>query len=218
MGSGQSSYASRSTMARALSVHDEIRQTNEACEIASQQIVDSITVQSVERALEALSNTIESYGTIWLCGSGHGFCLAVEIAQKLATPVTRYERPTRASVLGLNGAITSTSYGKCGAEDALANELMVCARKNDALWCLASDSSISSVLNAAALARDKLNIPVVTFTDRPGSPLIRFSNVKVRIQRDDERDLSGYCVQWAHSFLANVMCSQLKRLARKFQV
>lgn len=218
MSSGQSGYAARSTMARALSVHDEIRQTNEACEIAAQQIVDDVTVQSIERALEALSSTIESYGTIWLCGSGPGFCLAVEIAQKLATPVSRYERPTRAAVLGLNGAVTSTSYGKCGADEALANELQVCARKNDALWCLSGDSSITSVLNAASLARERLNIPVVTFTDKPGSPLIRFANVKVRIQRDDERDISGYCVQWAHSFLANVMCSQLKRLARKVQV
>jgi phosphoheptose isomerase len=205
----------RRPMARMLTIREEIRYTSKACETASRQIRDDTVLQEAELSLESMQLAIKAFGTIWLCGGGSGHCLALEVAQKLATPLSKFERPTRAGVLGLNGAMLTTSYGKCGTDDALGAELMVHGRRNDALWCFAPDPTSRAILGVVTRANRELKIPVVVFTSYPGTPLIRFSSAKIQIQEASEDDRSGYCVQWAHSFLANIICSQLKRCARR---
>lgn len=205
----------RRSMSRMLTVRDEITHTTIACELAAKQLKDDLVIGEVERALEAISETVENFGNLWLAGDGPGFCVAVDVVYKLSTIVSNYECPTRACVLGLNGAISSTSYGKDGAHDALAAELEVHARAGDVFWCFASDSGSRSLLNAAKYARQKLDLPVVVFTNHPGTPLIKFATHKVRIHSAEDEDQANYCVNWAHSFLANIMCNQLKRAARK---
>jgi len=197
------------------SVRDDIVNISDVCDIVTQQIKDELLVREVERSLEVLSETVESFGQIWLSGNGTGLCLAVEVAQKLSTPTSKMERSTRALVIGLNGAMVTTSYGKCGTDDALAAELLVNGRKGDALWCFARDSSSQSLLSLADAARNQLDIPVIGFTSYPGTPLSRFCNNKVCIHQSEEKDQEGYCVEWAHALLANVMCRHLKRIARK---
>ena len=199
------------------SVREEIRSTVSACDTAARQLRDDVLIHETESAIDILSGAIEGFGNIWLCGNGPGFCQAVEVAHKLTTQVCKLERATRASVLGMNGATSTTSFGKCGIEDALGAELMVQGRRGDALWCFASDPSSRSVLGAVTTAYRQLKIPVVIFTTYPGTPLIRYSDAKIRIQPADERDRSGFCVEWAHAFLANIMVNQLKRLARKYR-
>ena len=201
--------------ARQISVREEICSTSRACDTVVKQLRDDIIVRAVEQAIEDVAETVEHYGTIWLCGNGAGFCMAAEVAQQLATPSSRYERETRAAVLGANGAMSTTSYGKCGVEEALAAELRVNGRSGDSLWCFASDAGSQALLGAAAFARQDLKIPVVVFAPYPGTPLIRFATSKIRIQSSDDRDHTGFCAQSAHAFLARIMCNQIKRFARK---
>ncbi len=203
------------TLARNLSIREEMRSVIMSCEVASQQLKDDMILLESELALEALTSTVSRRGNIWLCGNGSGFCLAMETAAKLSAPASRFELPTRAAVLGLNGAISSTSPGRGGLDDALASELMVYGRRGDSLWCFASDSSSKTLLSAVSRAHKELDIPVVLFSEYPGTPLIRYACAKVRIQPTDDRDRANYCVHWAHSFIANVICSQLKRASRK---
>ena len=196
------------------SIRDEIRATVISCETASRQLKDDVLLLDADRVLSELRPTVERFGHIWLCGNGPGFCLAVEMAYRLMTPVSRYEAQTRASVLSSNGAISSTSYGKAGTEESMAAELMALARRGDALWCFASDPTSRSLLGVATRAYRELKIPVAVFTSYPGTPIIRFSDAKLRIKEAEEQDISGYCVQWAHHFLATIICNQLKRIAR----
>ena len=135
----------------------------------------------------------------------------------MTTQFNRLERPTRASVLGLNGAVSSTSYGEYGTEEALGAELFVQGRSGDALWCFAPDPSSKALLTVVTRAYRELKIPVVVFTTYPGTPLIRYASAKVRFQIDDDRDRAQYCVEEAHRFMANIVCNQLKRISRKAQ-
>jgi phosphoheptose isomerase len=207
--------STRRALSRLISVREEIRATGKACDTAARQIRDELVLREIERALEAMSLTVENCGSLWLAGNGPGFCLAVDVCHKLSTTTSKYERPTRASVLGLNVATSTTSYGKCGTDESLGAELMVQGRRGDALWCFASDPGSRALLGVATRASKELKIPVIVFTHYPGTPLVRFASTKVRIQQADERDPAGYCVEWAHSFLANIMCNQLKRIARR---
>ena len=207
--------AARQTISRSMSVREEIRSTTMSCDIAAEQLRDDLILTEVEQAMEAISLTVETFQTIWLCGNGPGFSLSIEMAHRLMTPSSRYERATRAMVLGLNAATSTTSYGKCGSDDALSAELRVQGRRGDILWCFAHDASSQALLGVAAIAQQELQIPVIVFTEYPGTPLVRFATSKIRIQPADERDQSGYCVQWAHAFLANIMCNQTKRIARR---
>lgn len=186
-----------------------------SCDIAAKQLKDELILSEIEQAMEDISLTVQECQNIWLCGNGPGFSLAMEVAHRLVTPSSRYERPTRALVLGMNGATATTSYGKCGSDDALSAELLVQGRRGDVLWCFAHDATSQALLGAVASAHQELKIPVIVFTEYPGTPLVRFATSKIRIQPTDEHDRSGYCVQWAHSFLANIMCNQLKRIARR---
>lgn len=88
-------------------------------------------------------------------------------------------------------------------------------RRGDALWCFASDPTSRSLLGAVTTAYRSLKIPVVLFTTYPGTPLVRYADAKIRIQSNDDYDRSGFCVEWAHSFLANIIVNQLRRIARK---
>lgn len=205
----------RRVISRNVGVREEIIATANACETSISQFRDDLVLREIELALEIMSVTVEKFGRIWLCGNGAGFCLAAEICHRLTTSNSRYERPTRASVLGLNGATSTTDHGKCGIEDALSAELIVNGRDADVLWCFAADPCSQLTLGASSTAFQELKIPVIVFTSYPGTPITRFSNAKIRIQAADERDQAGYCVQWAHGFLANVMANQLKRLSRR---
>lgn len=185
-----------------------------ACDAVEHQTRDDAFLEDVESVFNILRNTVSEFGNIWLCGHGSGFCLAVEIAQKLALAADRYESPTRSAVLGLNGALSTTAYGQQSCDDAFGAELSVQARRGDALWCFAPDPSVSSVLMAAERAHNELKIPVVAFTTYPGTPLIRFSAAKVRLQLGDSNDAGGACIDRTHMLLAHLLCTQLKRAAR----
>ncbi len=204
------------SLAKNLSVREEIRSVISSCETANSQLSDDTLMLEAELALEALSRTVEANGRIWLCGNGFGLALAIDAAAKLVTTTSKFECPTRASVLGLNGVIASTAYGRGGQDDALGAELINNARRGDSMWCFAADSSSKTLLNAVSKASKDMHMPVVLFSDYPGTPLIRFAYSKIRIQPgEDDRDRSGYCIQWAHAFMANILCNQLKRLSRR---
>ena len=205
----------RRSPVRTLSVRDEISEVVDSCEAAAGQVRDDLLIREVETAVKTMADTVNNFGTVWLSGNGPGFCLAVDTAQKLSTTISRTERPTRSCVLGLNGAVASTSFGKLGSDDALGEELMINGRRGDVLWCFANDAGSKATLNLVKRAHNELGIPVILFTVYPGLPLVRFCDVKVRIQTSDELDRSGFCVEQAHKFLANIVCNQLKRISRK---
>lgn len=199
---------------KTLSIRDEIRSVGLACDTAARQLKDDVLLSDAEHAMRELQPTVENFGHLWLCGNGPGFCLAVEMAYRLMTPSNRYESQTRATVLNANGAINSTSYGKAGSNESMAAELAALGRKGDALWCFASDPTSRNLLGVATKAYRELKIPVVVFTSYPGTPIIRFSHAKLRIKEAEDHDVSGYCVQWAHHFIATIICNQLKRVAK----
>lgn len=203
---------------RTIGIREEMRLTIASCNAAAQQLKDDHIINEVERAMEDIALTIKGCQNIWLCGNGSGFSLATDVAYQLATPASRFERPTRATVLGMNGSMTTTSYGKCGSDDALSAELRIQGRRGDVLWCFARDATSQALLGVATIARQELDIPVITFTEYPGTPLAKFATSKIRIQAVGEKDHSGYCIQWAHSFLAGIMCNQLKRVARRTRI
>jgi len=201
-------------LARNMSVREEMRAVTIACENIAQQLHDDSLLYEAELALEATGETVERRGNIWLCGNGPGFCLALETATRLAVPTSRFELSTRANVLGLNGALSSATTGRT-SDDYLGAELLVYGRRGVVLWCFASDCASNPLLYALMKANEVLKIPVVLFSEYPGTPLTRFSDAKIRIQTVEGDDRSGYCIQWAHSFIANVLCNQLKRLSKK---
>jgi len=208
----------RISLAKTLSVREEMRMLSQACDIATQQLSDDLLVRDVEKALEILSTTIESFGCIYLCGNGPGMTLAMDVGKKLSTTASNFERATRANILGLNVVLNTTAMGKLGVDEALSLELMANGREGDALWCFASDPGSQALLTLAETAKTKLKMPVIVFTIYPGTPIIRFGDIKIRIQRiDDTRDQEGYCVEWAHRLLADIMCNQIKRMARRMR-
>ena len=208
---------SNTKMSRNPSVREELRSILSACKHVDLQVKDDLILKETEKAIKALSDTVEKFGNIWLCGNGFGFSLAVDVAYKLTTQTSRLERTTRATVLGLNGAIASTDYGKYGPAESLASELAVQARSIDSLWCFAPDPSSKSLLTVVNKAYIDLGIPVVVFTSYPGTPLIRNTAAKIRFNLDDDRDRANYCVENAHRFMAHLVCNQLKRVSRKAQ-
>lgn len=184
-----------------------------ACDGIAHQTRDDEFLKDVETAFNVLRGAVASFGNIWLCGHGSGFCMAVEVAQKLSGAANKHESPTRAAVLGLNGAILTTAFGQ-QCDGVFGEELRVQARRGDALWCFANDPSAASVLAAAECAYNELKIPVVSFTTYPGTPLLRFSAAKVRLQVGDSDDASGVCIDRTHTLLAHMLCTQLRRAAR----
>lgn len=203
----------RDTRGASFSFKGNFAQLLSACDAVAHQTYDDEFLADVETAFNVLRGTVVAFGNIWLCGCGSGFCSAVEIAQKLATPSDRHESPTRAAVLGLNSAIMTTASGP-PCDDFLGAELAVQARRGDVVWCFAPDPSAASLLSAAERAYTELKIPVVSFTTHPGTPLLRFSAAKVRLQIGDSDDVSGVCINRTHMLLAHMLCTQLKRAAR----
>lgn len=201
-------------IAKSPSIQEELQSTVAACETATQQLRDDLLLREADIALKLLQPVVERNGHIWLCGNGPGYCLAAELAFRFSKPENRYEAKTRASVLGSNVAIASTSYGKAGLCDAMSAELDTLGRTCDALWCFASDPSSQLLLGAVTYAKKHLQVPVVVFTTYPGTPVVRFADAKIQIKEAEDKDLSGYCVQWAHHFLATVICNQLKRASK----
>ncbi|RMD95377.1 MAG: hypothetical protein D6813_00490, partial [Calditrichaeota bacterium] len=187
------------------------------CNFVEQQLKDDLIIRQVEKSVDLLANVVNSFGTIWLCGSSSGLSTALYVNYKLSTTISRFERPTRSLVLGLNPILSSTADNKGNLVETLAEELFIQGRKNDILWCFCPDVESKLVLNAL-IAAYKIKIPTIVFTTYPGAPLIKFATLKILIQSFKESDHAGYCTDQAHFFLASIICNHLKRISRRIQL
>lgn len=183
-----------------------------SCGVAFQGLKNEVLSVELHHILDSLNKTISTYGCIWLTGSGMGFCLAAEVCQRLSTASGNQERPTRASVLGMNPTLTSSfKVARKKSDASLSGELELHARTNDVLWCFAPDEPGDAIIDVARTAKQKTKIPVIVFSGFPGSSLCHFSDMKIRVQHIEEDPSSLYCVQWMHSFLASVVCDLTKK-------
>lgn len=208
------SVSKRSLLQGELELKDSLGRALLANAETNRRARDDITVRELGSALRILLHTANSCGTVWLCGSGSGISSALDAEYRL-TIGDLPGQPVRARALGLN-PVSHAAFEQEEPVESLSNELHAFGhRDSDCLWCFAVEAGNESVLNAARYAKEKLRIPVISFTGMPGTPLIRFATAKIQVQPAGEEDHS-HRIHETHTLLYLLLVQRVRMSGREY--
>ena len=181
------------------------------------------------RAYLAIAQSLQTGGTLFLCGNGGSYADALHIsgemlksyARKRPLPAGHRERLAaerngealaanlegglRAIVLGANGALSSAVNNDFAARDlSYAQELYALARPGDVFLGISTSGKAANVGNAASVAH-MLGLTTISLTGPDGGPLAAQVDVPIRAPgaRTDR-------VQESHLLLYHTLCEMLE--------
>lgn len=185
-------------------VLEALRLARTACVTVFDQLVDDLFAKSLNDAQDLLLETAKQRRTIWLAGSDTGAALAVDVERQLTQSDSGY---TRARVLG--SAPSSRTTRRVKRHSPAELELTNNGDTGDCLWCFASDPNADEIIDVARAAKN-MRLPVLVSTTFPGTPVIRFSSVTIKLVAAVGADMSASCVAAAHSTVATMLCSHIR--------
>ncbi|MGC9358943.1 MAG: D-sedoheptulose-7-phosphate isomerase [Anaerolineae bacterium] len=181
------------------------------------------------KAYERIVASLESGGTLYLCGNGGSMADALHISGELlksfALPrpvpaslssrlanlphgddlAKHLQRGLRVHVLGANPALASAVANDVSLRGmVLAQELYALGRAGDVLLALSTSGSSLNVLRAVALAR-ALGVTAIGLTGRAPNPLSDLADIAVNVPRDRTDE-----VQELHQVLYHRLCLMLE--------
>jgi D-sedoheptulose 7-phosphate isomerase len=142
---------------------------NAAREALDGLIANEATLISIERASEAMIETLNKRGRIFACGNGGSMCDAMHFAEEL-TGRFRDNRPGMAAVAIADAAHISCVANDFGYDRAFSRYIQAHGREGDALLAISTSGKSPTVLNAAQAAR-ALGIKSIALTGRVESEL-----------------------------------------------
>ncbi len=168
------------------------------------RVIESINVQAVAKAAEALATVQGSGGTVFVAGNGG----SATTASHFACDLQRWARPddprTRAISLSDNVALMTAWGNDVSFEQIFAAQLQVLARPGDALVVISVSGSSPNLLAALAVAREK-RLVTVGLLGRDGGRALRLVDYPIVVESEDY----GW-VESAHLALEHVLTYSLR--------
>ncbi len=192
------------------SVQEDLRANSIRLSEALRRVVHSDIATDIDKCFDVLSATVSNRGTIWLCGSGFSYHSALQASARLVGISDGLDVPVRSSVLASCPSQFYTVCDTVGYDQGLSRELFVMGRNVDCLWLFCTGTCGEHLLDLARTAKEDLSIPVITFTNYPGTPLSHFGDAKVRINEEPDNEDR---IQETHMLVFNTICQRLKAIA-----
>ncbi len=175
-------------------------------EAAIAALRDGPTPEAVARAGELLLETLQSGGTVLVCGNGGSAADAQHFAAELSGRFERKDRPALPAVaLTVDTSALTSISNDFGFEQVFARQLAGLARKGDALVGITTSGRSPNVLAAMEKAR-ALGMRTVALTGEDASAVAPFADVAVAVpHRVTAR------IQEAHILIVHTWCALIDR-------
>lgn len=133
-------------------------------------------VETIAAVAEAITNSLQQGGTVYLCGNGGSAADAQHVAGELVGRFTRERKPLAAVALSTDTSILTCIANDYSYEKVFSRQAEALVRKGDILWAFSTSGASANVIAAVQVAREK-GARVIAFTGRRGSKLEQISDI-----------------------------------------
>jgi D-sedoheptulose 7-phosphate isomerase len=138
-------------------------------ELAGQwQIIDSIA--------EMITKSVESGGTVYLCGNGGSAADAQHIAGELVGRFKKERKGIAAVALTTDSSVMTSVANDYGYDYVMKRQAEALVKGNDLLWAISTSGASKSIIEAAVQAKEK-GAGVISFTGKKNSELEKLSDL-----------------------------------------
>lgn len=150
----------------------------EALQTLQRFMNDATQMNNIERASQAMIQSIKQDGKIMSCGNGGSHCDAMHFAEEL-TGRYRNNRPGIAAI-----AISDVSHISCvgndyGYDQVFSRYVEAVGRKGDVLLAISSSGNSANVIKAIEAAKAK-GMVVVGLTGKDGGKMAELVDIEIR--------------------------------------
>jgi D-sedoheptulose 7-phosphate isomerase len=150
----------------------------EALQTLQRFMNDATQMNNIERASQAMIQSIKQDGKIMSCGNGGSHCDAMHFAEEL-TGRYRNNRPGIAAI-----AISDVSHISCvgndyGYDQVFSRYIEAVGRKGDVLLAISSSGNSANVVKAIEAAKAK-GMVVVGLTGKDGGKMAELVDIEIR--------------------------------------
>jgi D-sedoheptulose 7-phosphate isomerase len=164
---------------------------------------DAQAVESIKNAAMQLLRTVESAGTIYICGNGGSACDSMHFAEELIARYKRHRVGIRAQHL-LDPAVLTCWGNDYNFDSIFARQIETLGTATDTLVLLSTSGNSPNIIEAAKSAR-KVGCTTIGLSGRTGGKLASQVDILVTIPADvSDR------IQESHITLIHIFCEVLE--------
>ncbi len=151
----------------------------QAAEVLQKFISDPANLQQIEKASNAIAESIRQGGKVISCGNGGSHCDAMHFAEELTG---KYREPRKA-IPAI--CISDPSHISCvsndyGYEFVFSRYLEALGNKGDVLLGISTSGNSANIIRAAETAREK-GMKVIILSGKDGGKLAPLADIELRI-------------------------------------
>ena len=133
-------------------------------------------IEVVAGIAEAIIETLEQNGTVYICGNGGSAADAQHIAGELVGRFCRERKALAAVALSTDTSILTSIANDYAYEKVFARQVEALVGRNDMLWAFSTSGASANVIAAVEVAKDR-DARVIAFTGRADSKLERMADI-----------------------------------------
>ncbi|MBN2181347.1 MAG: SIS domain-containing protein [Sedimentisphaerales bacterium] len=133
-------------------------------------------IKTITTIVEAIINTLEKNGTIYICGNGGSAADAQHIAGEFVGRFSRERKALAAVALSTDTSILTSVANDYTFENIFVRQVEALTRDGDILWALSTSGSSANVIAAAKSAKEK-NALIIAFTGKKNSVLEKIADI-----------------------------------------
>jgi D-sedoheptulose 7-phosphate isomerase len=151
----------------------------QAAEVLQKFIGDPANLQQIEKASNAIAESIRQGGKVISCGNGGSHCDAMHFAEELTG---KYREPRKA-IPAI--CISDPSHISCvsndyGYEFVFSRYLEALGNKGDVLLGISTSGNSANIIRAAETAREK-GMKVIILSGKDGGKLAPLADIELRV-------------------------------------
>ncbi|MCE2997906.1 MAG: D-sedoheptulose 7-phosphate isomerase [Cyclobacteriaceae bacterium] len=151
----------------------------QAAEVLQKFISDPANLQQIEKASNAIAESIRQGGKVISCGNGGSHCDAMHFAEELTG---KYREPRKA-IPAI--CISDPSHISCvsndyGYEFVFSRYLEALGNKGDVLLGISTSGNSANIIRAAETAREK-GMKVIILSGKDGGKLAPLADIELRV-------------------------------------
>ena len=133
-------------------------------------------VEVIAAIAEAIVDTLEQNGTVYICGNGGSAADAQHIAGEFVGRFCRERKALAAVALSTDTSILTSIANDYSYEKVFARQVEALVGRNDMLWAFSTSGASANVIAAVEVAKDR-DARVIAFTGRADSKLERMADI-----------------------------------------
>ncbi len=174
-----------------------LNQTRDLMEAAAR---DSVLIEAVEAAADALTATLKAGGKLLVAGNGGSAADAQHIAGEIVSRFLFDRAPLAAIALTTDTSILTAVANDYGFEHVYERQVRGLGKAGDLFLGISTSGRSASILKACAAAR-AMGLTVLGMTGAGGGPMVEHCDVLIRVPSE-----RTFLIQQVHITIGHILC------------